>query len=538
MVGFADLFTLPTRESIKATIVSTAEAAELFVTSWILGEPSERWVEISARLIDQFLSNPTTQAIRGFFFEYSTDPGDAGDLSADQTPRPGFLSAFGSGWWGVQRGGATYAAGFLTVTNVGSTPATFGPFDLTAQRSTAGADGGKPTYRNTEDGAVYTGLGGTLTLSPGASATIPIICEQIGSYGNATPTQINTMVTQSFGTLTCSNASPVLGDDREERESYIARCRQQSAAASPAGPADAFRYAATTGADGEPLQLYDGSGATSVQRVYVSADSSTGHVTMYLANAAGPATAAEVSSANGNIHGIEIPDPITGIVHNDDPIGVLPDTVTIGPTVADVQTGAPGPAAAIAVNIGPIKGTLRIKAERGKTALALVADIQGAILHALTNYFPTIPIGGVDQIAGAGVVYTSDLEGVIRDAYPVPAAGQAPAPTLYAVVVTTPASSATALAIGRVAKLVGAPAVTAVSNNGGAFRLTVSSAAGISTGNTIQIYASTWTLSGPSPLLGIWTVTVTGSFLDLNGSTYTASTYTETAFSLLIVTVT
>src|SRR5258708_6759351 len=100
MVDFADVVVLPTRQAIKARIISIAQSLDppLSVVSWVLGDPSERWIELSARVVDAFLSNITTAAVRAFFFDLSTDPGDPGDLSLDQTPRPGWLSAFGSGW--------------------------------------------------------------------------------------------------------------------------------------------------------------------------------------------------------------------------------------------------------------------------------------------------------------------------------------------------------------------------------------------------------------------------------------------------------
>lgn len=125
MVAFADLFQLPTLAAIKTRVLAFAVDAGLPVTIWIPGEPSERWTEILPRAIDAFLSNITTQTVRMFFLELATDPGDAGDLSADQTPRPGFLSALGAGWFGVVRGQSTYAAGFVTLTNTGPTKATF-----------------------------------------------------------------------------------------------------------------------------------------------------------------------------------------------------------------------------------------------------------------------------------------------------------------------------------------------------------------------------------------------------------------------------
>lgn len=527
MVAFADLFQLPTREQIKAGVIAIAEAARLAVTTWVFGDPSERWIEINARAVDQFLSNITTQTVRMFFLELATDPGDAGDLSADQTPRPGWLSALGSGWFGVQRGGETFAVGFATVTNAGSTNATFSPFDLTFQRSTVAADGGAPTYRNTSDPSIYVGVGGTLTLAPSASATIPIICEQPGTYGNASPSQISIAVTQSFGTLTVTNASPVLGTDREAREDYIERCRQASAAASPGGPRDAYRYASTTGADGNPLQLYDGSGTTTVNRVYVSADSSEATVTIFLANPSGPATAAEVSSANGNINGIAIPHPDTGVVHNANPIGVVPDTVTLLPTTEDPITMAPGPAAAIATPIGPLKGAAKIKGVPGRATTALIKAAQLAIATGLSTYFQNLEIGGLDQEAGAGVVYTEDLEDEIRQSY----AG------LYNVELSAPAVANTDILEGHVATLVGPPSISAAANNGsGLVRLTVSSTSGITTGNQIQIYEAV--TSGGLSLLGTWTVTVIDiDSLDLQSSTWTGS-FTSASMSLIRILVT
>lgn len=522
MVDFADLVQLPTRQEIKAGIISIAQAANLTVTSWVDGDPSERWIEIAARAIDQFLSNITTQAVRAFFFDYNTDPGDAGDLSTDQTARPGWLSAFGSGWWGVQRGGADYATGFVTITNAGTSPATFKPYDLTFQRSTMGADGGKPTYRNQTDAAVYTGLGGKVTINAGASLTVPVIAEQAGSYANASPGEISVCVTQSFGTLTVTNASPVLGSDREDRSVYIARCRQQSAAASPGGPQDAYRYASTTGADGNPLQLYDGSGPTTVTRVFVSPDSSTGQVEIYLANPSGPATAAEVHSANGNINGIAIVHT-DGVVYNANPIGVVPDTVVIGPTGTDSVTDAPGPAAAIATNIGPLAGTARIALPRGAASLDLVVAVQEAIAAAESLYFSTAPIGGLDQVAGAGVLYTNDLQKVASDAY----AG------LYAVNITKPASFTTVISIGHVPVLLGVT-ITAVIDSPttpGTVRITVDqSLLGIT---QAQIYSTTGTLN----LDGIWTLNyIDTTHAELAGSVY-ASGWISSKISLIVLTV-
>jgi hypothetical protein len=113
-----------------------------------------------------------------------------------------------------------------------------------------------------------------------------------------------------------------------------------------------------------------------VNRVYVSEDDSTGHVLVYLANPSGPATSVEVSSANGNINGIKIVTP-EGDVYNPNPIGVRPGTASIGPTVSDAVTGAPGPAAATATTIGPIAGSAKIKLAAGQSAKTIVNEATG-----------------------------------------------------------------------------------------------------------------------------------------------------------------
>ena len=527
-MAFADLITIPTRAQIKAQLIGLAEAAGLTVTSWVLGDPSERWLEISARAIDQFLSNITTQAIRGFFLDLATDPGDPGDLSSDQTPRHGWLSALGSGWYGTTRGAATLPTGFVTITNTGSSPTSpIPPYGLTFQRNSAASDGGVPTYRNDVAPLIYAGLGGTLTLAAGASLVIPVIGEQLGVYGNASPSAISICVTQSYGALSVTNASPVLGQAREPPATYVARCRQAAAAASPNGAADAYRYAATTGADGNVLQLYDGSGATSVNRVYVSPSSATGLVTVYYANLSGPATAAEVSSANANITGVPV-----GVITS--PIGVLPDTATIGPTATDAVTGGPGGAAAIATPI-TIAGTVRIKGVPGTAALALVAAAQAAIAAAESSYFSsptTAPIGGLDQTLGAGVIYTADLQDLVASSYT----------GLYAPSLSAPAASTTTIAIGHVPTLAGPPSITAAANNGsGVVRLGLSpNSSQMTNGQQVQIYNAVTTggLNLVGAANGIWTVTVVdGTHIDLQGSAWTGA-FVGASLSLVAITVT
>ncbi len=419
MPSFSDLYTKPTAVQIKASILAIADAVGLLVTSWILGDPSERWIEIVARALDDFTSTIQVQYVRSWFLDLATDPGDPGDLSADQSPRPGWLSTLGENWYGTIRRGQTLATGTLTVTNVGGSSATIFPLSLTFQSDVVQSDGGYPTYRNSADPSIYTNPDGSVTLAASASIDLPIVAEQIGTYANAQPGHIVIVVTSGSGSFTCTNTSPVLGAERETPDAYRERCRTAADQQSPGGPGNAYRRAATTAIDGSALQRYDGSGPVGTTRVYVSPSSVLGTVQCYFADNDGPVDAVDLDSSNANITGIPL-----GVIT--DPIGVVPDCVT--------YSGAE----AIGTTI-TVAGTCKIRARPGLVTL----DVQNAIVAALSTAFAGFEIGGFDQSAGAGVVYTVDLNGIVRDAFP----------GIYDVAITTPGTSTTALALGHVGVL-------------------------------------------------------------------------------------
>jgi len=416
-VSIVDLYVKPTLAGIKASVVDIAQGAGLLVTSWIFGEPSERWIEISARAIDLFTSTIVTQYARGFFLDLATDPGDPGDLSADQTPRPGWLSALGLAWYGTERRGQTFASGSVSLTNSSGAAKTFFPGDFTFQNDTAASDGGFATYVNAPDPSVYVNVDGSVTMADGATLTIPVTAEIIGSYSNASPGQISIVVTGTFGTFTVTNGAPVTGEEREAPEAYRERCRTAADSQSPGGPGAAYRRAANTAIDGSPLQLYTGAGAVGITRTQVIAPDGLGTVNCYFADRDGPCTTDDLDSANANIIGVA-----KGVIT--DPIGVVPDGVS--------YTGLQ--AASLSVSVA---GSVRIKAGPGVTS----AGVKQAIVDALGANFETIPIGGLDQDSGGfGTIYTSDFVGVVRDAFP----------GIYDPIVTTPATSSTAVDAGYV----------------------------------------------------------------------------------------
>ena len=422
-LSISDLWTKATLTEIKTAVLDTAEAVGLPVRSWILGDPSERWTEIWARTMDQFLSTVITEAVRGFFLDQSTDPGDDGSLALDQTPRPGWLSGLGEGWYGVVRRGETFATGIITITNNSLSPIFPKPGDIQVERSVADPeDGGKPTYLTTADPSIYVNPDGSVTIAAAASIDLPIQADAIGTYANANAGEITTVITGTFGSLAANNASPVLAEDREGANDYRTRCRRASSRVATGGPTALYEYAANTASDGAPLQRHDGTGAVGITRIWVDdAVTEVGSVTVYLADDDGGVDAVDVASADANITGVPL-----GVITN--PIGVVGGSI-------DYTTSS-----AVNLNV-PVSGSVKITTT--DAGGLTVAELKTKILTALAAYFSTFPIGGLDKVSGAGFLYTSDLAAVVKDSYL----------GFYAAVLTAPAGASTALALGEVAVL-------------------------------------------------------------------------------------
>lgn len=408
---FTDLLQSETITSIRTRIVAIAESADLLISNWLSGGTGEQILQ-ALGLATYQTSDMVSKAIRGFAsLDTSTDPGDVDpydDTNEDKTPAEGMLSALGENTYGTPRRGETFATGFVTFVNAGIVARTFGPESLTFTWTGGAPPSPAPTYRNSADDTVYTDPDGTVTVGAGASLDLPVTAEELGTRSNA-PTGTLSLTTTLSG-CTATNAAPVVGSDREDAATYRTRCRKAPARVSLAGPSAAYEYLANTQIDGEPL-LNASETEVNISRVQVPQDSATGIVDAYFASPAGAAVAEDVTAANDNIEleAFAVPDAIT-------------------------YTGQ----AAVEVVV-PVAGTAKIKAGVGVD----IDDAATAIVAALVDYFASFPIGGLDQVAGAGVLYTKDIQAVAAAAYP----------GLYNCTVTTPAAASTALALGRVAVL-------------------------------------------------------------------------------------
>ena len=196
---------------------------------------------------------------------------------------------------------------------------------------------------------------------------------------------------------------------------------------------------------------------------------------------------------------------------------------SVGKCASELITMGTFAAKAISSNYGFLAGTVRIKAVPGVASLTVIAEIHQAFEAAVSLYFETVPIGGFDQTAGAGVVYRNDVEKILANCYPA----------LYAANLTKPSSVTQVIAVGHVAVYVGQPTVTAAANNGvGLIRLTVDKdLTGLA---QVQIWEA---VSPGMSLLGTWSFTyIDATHIDLVGSVF-AGSFTSCSLSAIIVTV-
>ncbi len=406
-----------TLAEVQAKFAQFAALGKLYITAWMVGDPAEQFYQATTRTM-QFYTAQNAAVVRGFVsLDTATDPGDddpynPGNAALD--PVPGFLSHLGENTYYTFRILETFAGTSVTFTNTTAFPlAPFAPNSLTFAR--AGAP--EITYRNAPMPALYVGTGGTLTVLAGQTVTLDVVAESPGALSNAAPGEITVLVGGALG-VTVTNPSAALGNDRESATNYRERCREQAASVSPNGHADAYRYLSRTNVDGTPLlqslttsPAGDGVTAVNITRMYASQSSTTGIVTVYFADDDGASSAVDVAAANENIteNVIAVPDCIT-------------------------YSGLP----AIDTNI-TVTWAVKYRAKYLGQAIA-GADVKAAINAALVDRFKNYPIGGFDQVAGAGTIYASDLRGTVDRAHPA----------IYSTVLSSPAGD-TAIALGHVA---------------------------------------------------------------------------------------
>lgn len=426
MTAFTDYLTPETIGSIRAKMKGYAEAALLKISDWIPGDVGQQILEA----VDQALWNASASAsslVRGYAsLDTSTDPGDVDPYDPSNATRPaapGYLSAKGLGDFGTRRIDETFATGTVTITNASGGAITFAPGRVTFTRDTNFAGQSyAPTYRNAADPAIYPD--GTVTVSNGATQDIPVSAEEVGTESNAGAGHVSISTVLAVG-VSATNASAILATNRESAALYRARCRRAAALTSPNGPADSYRYLATSARDDGTYGTSETGTPLGVTRVYVSTEAVDGEVTVYIAGDAGGAAVADAL------------DIVTDLITTTPGVIAVPDAIGITVALAtDTTIAITYTAKAKASSVTGASAGVYTQGAQGAAA-----PVFTAVEAAIAAYLASVDIGGLNQAAGAGVIPTKDLLGTIFGAWP----------TMNTVDVTTPAGATTAIALGHVA---------------------------------------------------------------------------------------
>lgn len=344
-----------TKSEIYQLGLDAAELVGLTTTSWETGDPTRSLYHYLAAVLDS-IEDVVVSYISGISLELAAERAVA---TGDTT----WLEIAAYQLSGYEAREATYGETACTLTNAGGGVYEIEPGDLTAQNSSTGA-----TYHNA-DGGTLAALG-TLSLT--------FVADTIGSDGNASATEIDTLVTPLGPTVSISNPAALVGVDKESAAAILAGAREKLGALSPNGPRDAYNYVA---------KRSELTGIQTITRTRSIGDSDTGDVEFYVAGASG-------AVAGGDVTAVE------------DAIALWAAPLCITPTVAS----ATNETVAITYELWLYESVNKTEDE-----------VKAEIVEALDAMFAERPIGG-DVIPPdgptTGKLYQSLVLSTIRGVFP------------------------------------------------------------------------------------------------------------------------
>lgn len=270
-----------------------------------------------------------------------------------------YLTAHAKDVYDVDRVAATFATGQANLTNKGGGVFSIGADELIIRSSNTGA-----RFRVTEAFV----LGSGTELAP-TTISVTVSAIEPGSASSVAPAELDELETP-LAKVTVSNPASILGRDAESDDQLVKRCMAKKGTWSPFGPRDAYEYAALS------AKLLDGS-PTSITRVAVSRQSSTGTVNVVCATPNGTPSPDELDAVRAEVEKVARPDSVTAIV----------DGAVQVPTSHAVILWA-----------------------KGGTQSVLLANAQAA----LAAFYATYPIGGIAKTDGGnGYLYLDRIEAVL-----------------------------------------------------------------------------------------------------------------------------
>jgi hypothetical protein len=399
-VTLASLITPVTVSAELAAELTIAASVGMPTTAWQTFTPELSILTINANVVSQYSQSVANMALGAYASLAAT--------MVDQNGNPitEWMDLRCQDQYNVTRLPATFAsvpntavAGLL-ITNNNAAGASYGPFAI-----------GQALFANSATGAVFTNTSAIPTIPPSGSAVCGAQALLAGSVGTSGLNTITTLVNPQSN-IVCTNQSAAVGTNAESNAAYLTRCQAKLGFLSPKGASQAYYFVATSLTD--PTQPFYGVyGVPSAPVTRCEIVTVPGIVYVYVANAAGPCSSADVTIVNLAIQALVVPDGQTAIV-----------------------------AAAISSTLNFVY-TVYVSTASGYTT----TQVEAAISNAVTSYLEIVPIGGFDDSVN-GVVPYSALVGTIITAPPT-AAGQTTALQFRAVSLTSPAAD-TALAFNAV----------------------------------------------------------------------------------------
>ena len=340
MITLKELIQSETADAFEKKALAIAAALELPIASWHLGSVIRTIVRLVCELLAP-LTELQVEVVKAGFLDLATGI---------------WLDALAFEVYDVTRVPATFAAGSVTLSN---------------------SAGGSHTYAartfnvfSPSTNKVYTNSA-SFTLAPlQVGLVVPVEAIEVGAASSASIGTVTALQTPLIG-VSVANPQPIVGLEAESDASVRLRCRLSTAAVSPNGPADAYRYVALT-----PSL----NGNVVCTRATLTPPSSTGSATLLVAGPNGALTGGEVSAIQTAINKLCVPTGFSVLV--------------------------------VSASGRPMAVTSTVYVY---SALGIVsAELQAAIQTRLANYVAGLPIGADYTTPGDGNVFANTLESEIR----------------------------------------------------------------------------------------------------------------------------
>jgi phage-related baseplate assembly protein len=280
-IAFADLINPVPASDVERSVYRVLESLGLNTSTWKTGAVV-RTVTTAFSIVTGAMSTLQALIARSGYLELSEHE---------------WLTIVSHHVYAVDRYEATFASGFVTLTNTAGGVYEFDPEDLIFSDPTTGK-----SFRNTAAVSIPAGS----TTMPTHVIGVPIRAVEAGSASSSAAEAISVMVTTVTG-VTVSNPLALAGQDAESDAALRTRCSAKLGSLSPMGPWDAYTYAvrsATRPADGSNL---------GITRTRIAKDG-YGNVAVYVATASGAVVPEDVVIAQAAVEKGAEPYAITAVV--------------------------------------------------------------------------------------------------------------------------------------------------------------------------------------------------------------------------------